>query len=112
MPQATVKKGDRYFYNTKNAAVYPWAPDLVRVKGLIPFVAPEDGAFNIGMTLAQAQETAELDAEEAAEQAAKAKAEEEQEKADAAEATRPSVDEWNHGGADLAPTLGVTEQPD
>jgi hypothetical protein len=82
MTQATVVKGHRYFYNPGNTAVYPWSPELMHVNGLLPFVAPEDGQFHMGMTLAQVQESAE---EAQAKAEAEAKAESEAREAAAAE---------------------------
>jgi hypothetical protein len=49
---AFVKAGHRYYYNNTSGAVYPWSPDLEKVKGLTLFLAPRDGEFDIGMMLA------------------------------------------------------------
>jgi len=49
---AFVKAGHRYYYNNTSGAVYPWSPDLEKVKGLTLFHAPRDGEFDTSMTLA------------------------------------------------------------
>lgn len=46
-----VKAGHRYYYNNTSGAVYPWSPDLEKVKGLTLFKAPRDGEFEVGMTM-------------------------------------------------------------
>lgn len=53
---AFVKAGHRYYYNNTSGAVYPWSPDLEKVKGLTLFKAPRDGEFDTGMMLADAAE--------------------------------------------------------
>ena len=54
---AFVKAGHRYYYNNTSGALYPWSPDLEKVKGLTMFTAPRDGEFEAAML--QAGETAE-----------------------------------------------------
>ena len=49
---AFVKAGHRYYYNNMSGAVYPWSPDLEKVKGLTLFKAPRDGEFDTSMMLA------------------------------------------------------------
>lgn len=49
---AFVKAGHRYYYNNTSGAVYPWSPDLEKIKGLTMFTAPRDGEFDTGMMLA------------------------------------------------------------
>jgi hypothetical protein len=48
---AVVKAGHRYYYNNAYGALYPWSPDLEKVKGLTLFTAPRDGEFNTSMLL-------------------------------------------------------------
>lgn len=88
-----VKAGQRYYYNNLTGAVYPWSPDLEKVKGLLQFTPQKDGPFDIGMTLAHepAPETPPkaIPAKTPAQQAAaekRAKAQADQAAADLAEA--------------------------
>lgn len=119
MAQASVKKGDRYFYNTANGAVYPWAPELAGRGSLMPFTAPKDGPFDIGMTLAQAQDTAEADraAAEVAAAEQKAAAEKESLLSRAEHAVVGEVEKLAHqfttaSGRAPEPTLAATDQPE
>lgn len=88
-----VKAGNRYFYNNSTGAVYPWSPDLEKVKGLLQFTPTTDGPFDIAMTLAgdpapavpPKASPAKTPAQEAA-LAARAKATKDKQAADAAEA--------------------------
>ena len=88
-----VKAGQRYFYNNATGAVYPWSPDLDKVKGLLAFTSPADGPFDISMTLAGEKAPVAppkaVPARTPAQQAAldaRAKAARDQQAADAAEA--------------------------
>jgi hypothetical protein len=88
-----VKAGSAYYYNNSTGAVYPWSPDLDKVKGLTQFTPTKDGPFDISMTLANEPapaappkaQPAKTPAQEAA-LAARAKATLDKQNADAAEA--------------------------
>lgn len=119
MSHALVTQGQRYFYNPNNEAIYPWAPDLERVPGLLAFVAPQTGAFTMGMTLAQAQQTAQADVEQKQKESALAKLRDEAEKLlkEAKVAVQTDVEKFgedmrNLGHKPKLPTLAPTATPE
>ena len=56
---ALVKAGARYFYNDATGVIYPWSPDLEKIKGLTLFTPRTSGEFNTGMMLAGDEPPAE-----------------------------------------------------
>jgi hypothetical protein len=55
---AFVKAGYRYYYNNTSGVLYPWSPDLEKVKGLTMFTAQYDGEFDTNTMSAKAVEEA------------------------------------------------------